>query len=253
MGMCPKKKVIDSYINIELQLGNNDRVKKIFQSYIQKFPNDENIWFNFCKFEESLDEYNVAEVLYINSIKFMKENKNDKGLYKMYSELINFYSNLILTTKEKKEKNSLNNKIKKTYEEMLKNKFVIKYITKEQEIDIWNKYAEIYYVSGKYDDMDKIYKKCLEEILNQVTDEELKVKYSEIIINNWTSHYEGNKERLDKIKELLSYNNENEELEENEENISENEHAINNNNTNKNKNSTLMEKALEWKEKNKNN
>jgi hypothetical protein len=136
---------------------------------------------------------------------------------------------------------------------MLKNKFVIKYITKEQEIDIWNKYAEIYYVSGKYDDMDKIYKKCLEEILNQVTDEELKVKYSEIIINNWTSHYEGNKERLDKIKELLSYNNENEELEENEENISENEHAINNNNTNKNKNSTLMEKALEWKEKNKNN
>jgi hypothetical protein len=171
----------------------------------------------------------------------------------MYSELINFYSNLILNTKEKKEKNSLNNKIKKTYEEILKNKFVIKYITKEQEIDIWNKYAEIYYVSGKYDDMDKIYKKCLEEILNQVTDEELKVKYSEIIINNWTSHYEGNKERLDKIKELLSYNNENEELEENEENISENEHAINNNNTNKNKNSTLMEKALEWKEKNKNN
>ena len=246
MGMCPKKKVIDSYINIELQLGNNDRVKKIFQSYIQKFPSDENIWFNFCKFEESLEEYNVAEVLYINSIKFMKENKNDKGLYKMYSELINFYSNLIITKKEKKEKNSINNKIKKTYEEMLKNKLIIKYINKEQEIDIWNKYAEIYYSSGKYDDMDKIYKKCLEEILNQVTDEELKVKYSEIIINNWTSHYEGNKERLDKIKELLSYNNEN------EENISENEHD-NNNVINKNKNTTLMEKALEWKEKNKNN
>jgi len=248
MGMCPKKKIIDSYINIELQLGNNDRVKKIFQSYIQKFPNDEDIWFNFCKFEESLEEYNVAEVLYINSIKFMKENKNDKGLYKMYTELINFYTNL--NAKEKKEKNSINAKIKKTYEEILKNKLIIKYIDKEQEIEIWNKYAEMYYKSGKYDEMDKVYKKCLEEIINQVNDEEAKVKYSEIIINNWTSHYEGNKKRLDKIKELLSYNNDNEEQEENEEKISDNE--INNNATNKNKNSSLMAKALEWKEKNNN-
>ena len=84
----PKKKIIDAYINIELQLGNNDRVKKIFQSYIQKFPGDEEVWFNFCKFEESIDENNVAEVLYSNSIKFLKENKNILGLYKMYNELI---------------------------------------------------------------------------------------------------------------------------------------------------------------------
>ena len=245
-----QKKIIDAYINIELQLGNNDRVKKIFQSYIQKFPNDENIWFNFCKFEESLEEYNVAEVLYINSIKFMKENKNDKGLYKMYTEFINFYTNLSVNSKDKKEKNSINNKIKKLYAEMLKNKLIIKYLDKEKEIEIWNNYAEIYYRNKKYDEMDKIYKKCLMEIINEVTDEELKVKYSEIIINNWTSHYEGNKERLDRIKELLSYNDDNEEVEENEEKIIENEYN-NTNITNKNKNSSLMEKAIECKEKNK--
>ena len=93
--------------------------------------------------------------------------------------------------------------------------------------------------------MDKIYKRCLEEILNQINEEEDKVKYSEIIINNWTSHYEGNKERLDKIKELLSYNDENEELEENEEKTNE----IKNNEEN-NKVSSLMAKALEWKNKN---
>lgn len=135
---------------------------------------------------------------------------------------------------------------------MLKNKLIIKYLDKEKEIEIWNKYAEIFYKNGKYDEMDKIYKKCLEEIINQVNDEEAKVKYSEIIINNWTSHYEGNKERLDRIKELLSYNDDNEEVEENEEKISENEYN-NTNITNKNKNSSLMEKAIEWKEKNKNN
>ena len=146
----------------------------------------------------------------------------------------------------------MNNKIKKAYEELLKNKYVIKNLDKEKEIDIWNQYAEIYFKSNKFDEMDKIYKKCLEEILNQINDEEEKVKYSEIIINNWTSHYEGNKERLDKIKEILSYNDENEELEENEsDKISENNEY--NDDNNKNKVSSLMEKALEWKEKNKDN
>ena len=245
MGICPKKKIIDSYINLELQLGNNDRVKKIFQNYIQKFPNDEDIWHNFCKFEESLEEFNVAEVLYLNSIKFLKENKNGKGLLKMYTELINFYNNL--NPKDKKEKSSFNIKIKKAYEEILKNKMITKIIDKEKEIEIWNNYAEIYYRNKKYDEMDKIYKKCLMEIINEVTDEELKVKYSEIIINNWSNHYEGNKERLDKIKEILTENDDNEEFEENEENKNENI-----SNKNKNKNSSLMEKALEWKEKNKN-
>ena len=88
---------------------------------------------------------------------------------------------------------------------------------------------------------------CLEEILSQINDEEEKVKYSEMIINNWTNHYEGNKERLDKIKELLSYNDENEELEENDEKISENNEYNeynNNNEINKNKVTSLMEKAL---------
>ena len=52
---------------------------------------------------------------------------------------------------------------------------------------------------------------------------------------------------------MLSYNDENEELEENDEKISENNEYNNNNDMNKNKVSSLMEKALEWKEKNKNN
>ena len=181
MGMCPKKKIIDAYINIELQLGNNDRVKKIFQSYIQKFPGDENVWLNFCKFEESINENNVAEILYSNSIKFLKENKNISGLYTMYNELINFYMN-IMKQKDKKEK--IRNKIKKTFEDMLKDKNIIKNIEIEKQIELWDKYAGIYSDNKKYDEMDKIYKRCLEEIVWGVEDEELKIKYIAIIINN---------------------------------------------------------------------
>ena len=237
-----EKKIIDAYINIELQLGNNDRVKKIFQSYIQKFPADENVWFNFCKFEESIDENNVAEILYSNSIKFLKEHKNIPGLYKMYNELINFYMNL--KGKDKKEKNIIKNKIKKTFEDMLKDKNIIKTIDKEKQIEIWNRYANIYFENKKYDEMDKIYKRCLEEIMGEVDKEELKIKYSEIIINDWANHYEGDNKRLDKIKQLLNYNDEND-SQENENDESKEE------NVDKNKNKTsLMEKALEWKEKN---
>ena len=246
MGMCPKKKIIDAYINIELQLGNNDRVKKIFQSYIQKFPADENVWFNFCKFEETLGENNVAEVLYLNSIKFLRENKNVDGLYKMYNELINFYKSL--KGKDKKENDKTKNKIKKTFDDMLKDKNIVKNIDKEKQIEIWNRYAELYSESKKYDEMDKIYKKCLEEIIGSVNKEELKIKYSEMIINNWTNHYKGDNKRLDKIKELLNYDEEDDE----QENDNENEEESKEEYVEKNKNkSSLMEKALEWKEKNK--
>ena len=246
MGMCPKKKIIDAYINIELQLGNNDRVKKIFQSYIQKFPADENVWFNFCKFEETLGENNVAEVLYLNSIKFLRENKNVDGLYKMYNELINFYKSL--KGKDKKEKDKTKNKIKKTFDDMLKDKNIVKNIDKEKQIEIWNRYAELYSENKKYDEMDRIYKKCLEEIIGSVNKEELKIKYSEMIINNWTNHYKGDNKRLDKIKELLNYDDEDDE----QENDNENEEDSKENYIEKNKNkSSLMEKALEWKEKNK--
>jgi tetratricopeptide (TPR) repeat protein len=244
MGMCPKKKIIDAYINIELQLGNNDRVKKIFQSYIQKFPGDENVWFNFCKFEETLGENNVAEVLYLNSIKFLRENKNVDGLLKMYNELINFYKSL--KGKDKKENDKTKNKIKKTFDDMLKDKNIVKNIDKEKQIEIWNRYAELYSENKKYDEMDKIYKKCLEEIIGSVNKEELKIKYSEMIINNWTNHYKGDNKRLDKIKELLNYDDEDDE----QENDNENEEDSKEEFVEKNKNkSSLMEKALEWKEK----
>ena len=142
-----------------------------------------------------------------------------------------------------KGKEKVRNKIKKCFEDMLKDKNIIKSIDKEKQIEIWNKYAEIYLDNKKFDEIDKIYKRCLEEIIGGVDNEELKIKYSEIIINNWTKHYVGDKERLDKIKELLTYNDDNDEQEDDE---SKDEYIE------KNKNKALfMEKAIEWKEKNK--
>ena len=160
----------------------------------------------------------------------------------MYNELINFYMNLI---KQKDKKEKLKNKIKKVFEDMLKDKNIIKNIEIEKQIELWDKYAKIYSDNKKYDEMDKIYKRCLEEIIGGVDNEELKIKYSEIIINNWTNHYKGDNQRLDKIKELLTYNDDNDE-QENDNEDSKEEYIE----KSKNK-ASLLEKALEWKEKNK--
>ena len=108
--------------------------------------------------------------------------------------------------KQKNKKEKIKNKIKNVFEDMLKDKNIIKTIEIEKQIELWDKYASIYLESKKYDEMDKIYKKCLEEIVGGEDNEELKIKYSEIIINNWTNHYKGDNKRLDKIKELLNYN-----------------------------------------------
>ena len=160
----------------------------------------------------------------------------------MYNELINFYMN-IMKQKDKKEK--IRNKIKKTFEDMLKDKNIIKNIEIEKQIELWDKYAGIYSDNKKYDEMDKIYKRCLEEIIGRVDDEELKIKYSKIIINDWTNHYKGDNKRLDKIKEILTYNDDNDE-QENDNEDSKEEYIE----KSKNK-ASLLEKALEWKEKNK--
>ena len=149
----------------------------------------------------------------------------------------------LIKQKDKKEK--LKNKIKKVFEDMLKDKNIIKNIEIEKQIELWDKYAKIYSDNKKYDEMDKIYKRCLEEIIGGVDNEELKIKYSEIIINNWTNHYKGDNQRLDKIKELLTYNDDNDE-QENDNEDSKEEYIE----KSKNK-ASLLEKALEWKEKNK--
>ena len=147
--------------------------------------------------------------------------------------------------KQKDKKENIRNKIKKTFEDMLKDKNIIKNIEIEKQIELWDKYAGIYSDNKKYDEMDKIYKRCLEEIVGRGDDEELKIKYSEIIINDWTNHYKGDNKRLDKIKEILTYNDDNDE-QENDNEDSKEEYIE----KSKNK-ASLLEKALEWKEKNK--
>ena len=64
LAVCPKENVIKRYLNIEEDLGNIDRVRTIFQSYIEKKPENSKMWIKYAEFEKDLEEYERCESIY---------------------------------------------------------------------------------------------------------------------------------------------------------------------------------------------
>ena len=241
MGICPRKKIINSYINLELQLGNNDRVKKIFQNFIQKFPGDSEIWTNFGKFEESIEEYQAAEILYINAIKFLIENKNYSGLYQIYTNLIDLY----LSNNLKEEKNKIHKKITKKFEDLLKDKKIMETLDKNEKMNLWIKYANYLGRSKKLEEMDLIYRRAIKDLIYTEENEDTKIEFSNLILETWSDWYKDDENKISYIKEVLI-----EEKSNDEKDITNNKKIEGKKDKNKedNKNkASIMEKALAWK------
>lgn len=64
IGKCPREKVIRAYIGMELQLGNVDRCRKIYEKYIELFPENANAWVQYGQLEQSLDEIGRARAIF---------------------------------------------------------------------------------------------------------------------------------------------------------------------------------------------
>ena len=56
IGMCPKDKIFNTYIHIELQLGNFDRCRKLYERYLEWAPDNCTAWGKFAELEKSLGE-----------------------------------------------------------------------------------------------------------------------------------------------------------------------------------------------------
>jgi len=53
---CPSKKIFEAYVEIENSVANFDRCRKIYEKWIELFPNESAAWISFANFEASLDE-----------------------------------------------------------------------------------------------------------------------------------------------------------------------------------------------------
>jgi len=64
IGQAPKEKLFKSYIELELQLGNIDRVRTIYEKQLESFPANCRAWTAFAELEQSLGELDRARAIF---------------------------------------------------------------------------------------------------------------------------------------------------------------------------------------------
>jgi crooked neck len=64
LGKCPKEKLFKGYIQLELQLGNIDRCRTLYQKYLTFMPANCQTWVKFAQLEASLSEVERARAVF---------------------------------------------------------------------------------------------------------------------------------------------------------------------------------------------
>lgn len=64
IGKCPREKVFKGYIELELQLGNVDRCRKLYEKYLEFMPENCYAWSKFAELESSLAEIERARGIF---------------------------------------------------------------------------------------------------------------------------------------------------------------------------------------------
>ena len=62
--MAPKEKIITSYIDMEFELGEVERVRKLCEKYIEKFPKICRSWVKYAEIEIRLFETERVRAIY---------------------------------------------------------------------------------------------------------------------------------------------------------------------------------------------
>jgi len=64
IGSAPREKIFKSYIELELQLGNVDRVRTIYEKMLECFPANCSAWISFAELEQSLGELERGRAIF---------------------------------------------------------------------------------------------------------------------------------------------------------------------------------------------
>jgi crooked neck len=64
LGAAPKDKIFSSYVQLELQLGNLDRCRTIYERWLQWSPSSCNAWVKFAHLEKDLDEIERCRAIF---------------------------------------------------------------------------------------------------------------------------------------------------------------------------------------------
>ena len=83
IGMAPKKKIFDSYIEMEMQLGNVDRCRALYEKYLEVMPSSCDAWCKFADLERNLGETERTRAIFELAVQQQMLDKPE-NLWKMY-------------------------------------------------------------------------------------------------------------------------------------------------------------------------
>lgn len=135
IAFCPREKIIEAYVDLELQLGNIDRVRKIYQSYLEKVPDSSSVWIKYALFENNLDENERCEALFESAISLPLDIP--ENVWKAYIDLEISFENL--------------DKVRNLYERLL---------LKTKHIKVWLSYSKFELDKGDIELMRGVYKRA---------------------------------------------------------------------------------------------
>ena len=83
IGMAPKKKIFDSYIEMEMQLGNVDRCRLLYGKHLEVCPSSCDAWCKFAELERNLGESERTRAIFELAVQQTMLDKPE-NLWKMY-------------------------------------------------------------------------------------------------------------------------------------------------------------------------
>ena len=64
IGKCPKPKVFKAYAELEMQLGEVERCRTIYEKQVDIFQSDSEAWVMYAEFESALGEQERARAIF---------------------------------------------------------------------------------------------------------------------------------------------------------------------------------------------
>lgn len=87
IGSFPKPKTFKHYIDLEIKLKEFDRVRKIYEKYIESFPNNSDVWVQYAELESNLNDLDRARGIFEIGIEQLASQKTVGEVWTSYIEL----------------------------------------------------------------------------------------------------------------------------------------------------------------------
>lgn len=160
IGICPKEKIFTAYIELELQLGNIDRCRTIYEKMIECKSDNSSAWIKFAEFEKSLDERERCIAIYETAISQALDMPEQ--VWKSYIDTQINFSEL--------------DKVRNLYERL---------IDKTKHVKVWLSYAKFEQESEELNRARHIYEKAYKYFKEKGQKEERL-----LVLENWIKHEE---------------------------------------------------------------